>query len=52
MVDLSRDATQQFHNTYRHADLAEGRKIMLTILGSLPSCPIPEIAHLGKTLNQ
>ena len=34
-----------------HADSAEeGRRRPGRVLGSLPSCPIPEVARLGRTL--
>ena len=33
-------------------DHAQGRRIAEKILASFPSCPIPEIARLGRTLNQ
>ncbi|QTX06105.1 ISL3 family transposase [Agromyces archimandritae] len=51
-VEVAWHAAQQLRDAYKHPDLTEGRKIALAVLGSFPSCPIPEIARLGKTLNQ
>jgi transposase len=34
------------------ADQRGGRKIAEQLLASLPTCPIPEIKRLGKTLKQ
>ncbi len=33
-------------------DKAEGRKIAERIVASFPSCPIPEVARLGRTLRK
>ena len=49
-VDLTWQCNQQLRSAYKHADKAEGRKIAERILASFPSCPIPEIARLGRTL--
>ena len=51
-VDVAWQAAQQLRDAYRHADLATGRKIAEHVLESLPTCPIPEIARLGRTLRQ
>lgn len=51
-VEVSWYAAQHLRDAYAHPDLAEGRKIALAILGSFPSCPIPEIARLGHTLTR
>lgn len=32
--------------------MTEGRKIAEQVLASFPTCPIPEIARLGRTLTQ
>ena len=40
---------QQLRSIY-HAIPAKGRKIAAKVLDSLPSCPIPEVARLGRTL--
>lgn len=37
---------------YHHNDLAVGRAAAEKVLASLPTCPIPEIARLGRTLHK
>lgn len=51
-VEVAWHAAQQLRDAYKHPDLAEGRKIALAVLASFASCPIPEIARLGKTLTR
>ena len=51
-VWIARSCAQQLRSTYRHADPAEGRKIAEKILTSFPTCPVPEIARLGRTLKR
>ena len=51
-VDIAWQCAQQLRDAYQHPDLAQGRKIAEQVLDSFPSCPIPEIARLGKTLTQ
>jgi len=41
---------QQLRSAYHTTNLAEGRKIAITALDAFPTCPIPEIARLGRTL--
>ena len=43
---------QQLRAAYRHPNVAEGRKIAEKIIESFPSCPVPEIARLGRTLKK
>ena len=43
---------QQLRSACRHPHTAEGRKIAEQILDSFPTCPIPEIKRLGRTLKQ
>ena len=45
-------AVQELRSAFRRKDLAEGRRIAEHVLDSFPSCPIPEIARLGRTLKQ
>lgn len=45
-------ATQELRSAFSCKDLAEGRRIAEHVLASFPSCPIPEIARLGRTLKQ
>jgi hypothetical protein len=42
---------QQLRQVYLQPDPAAGRRLATKILESFPSCPIPEIARLGKTRN-
>ena len=44
--------TQQLRSAYQAKSTVEGRRIAEKILASLPTCPIPEIRRLGKTLKQ
>jgi transposase len=41
---------QQLRSAFTADRLADGRKIALAVLESFPSCPITEIARLGRTL--
>jgi len=41
---------QRLRSAFAATSLAEGRTIALSIVESFPSCPIPEIARLGRTL--
>jgi transposase len=52
VVDLTWQCAQQLRSAYKQADKAEGRRIAERILATFPSCPIPEIARLGRTLRK
>ena len=41
---------QQLRAAFHAPNLADGRAIAVQVLESFPSCPIPEIARLGRTL--
>jgi transposase len=41
---------QQLRSAFRTKNLREGKKIALKVLESFHTCPIPEIARLGRTL--
>ncbi|MBF9337764.1 transposase, partial [Microbacterium lacticum] len=43
---------QQLRSAYHQKDLAEGRKIAEKVVESFHTCPIPEIACLGRTLRR
>ena len=43
---------QQLRSAYKAKNMVEGRRIAEKVLASLPTCPIPEIKRLGKTLKQ
>ena len=51
-VWVAYQCAQQVRSAYHQASHAAGRDIALKILDSFPSCPIPEIARLGRTLAQ
>jgi transposase len=51
-VELAWRCAQQLRAAYLAPNLREGRKIAEQILASFPTCPIPEIKRLGKTLKQ
>lgn len=51
-VHIAWQAAQQLRDAYHADNLAEGRRIAEKVLASFPSCPIPEIARLGRTLRQ
>jgi transposase len=43
---------QQLRSAYKATSPVEGRRIAQKVLISFPTCPIPEIKRLGKTLKQ
>jgi transposase len=51
-VYLAWSCTQRLRFAYRHRDPAEGRKIAERILETFSTCPVPEIARLGRTLKR
>ncbi len=51
-VWLAWSCAQQLRSAYRHERTAEGRKIAEKVIDSFPTCPVPEIARLGRTLKQ
>lgn len=51
-VYLAWQCAQQLRSAYTTDRLAEGRRIAEKLLKTLPTCPIPEIKRLGKTLTQ
>jgi len=51
-VDIAWQAIHQLRSAYTAKDLAAGKKIALAVLESFPTCPIPEIARLGRTLRK
>jgi transposase len=51
-VHIAWQAAQQLRSAFHQKNLAEGRRIAEHVLASFPSCPIPEIARLGRTLRQ
>jgi transposase len=51
-VTLAWHCYQQLRSMYQAIDPAQGRAIAERIIDSFPSCPIPEVARLGRTLRQ
>lgn len=51
-VYIAWQAAQQLRDAYRADNLTQGRRIAEKILASFPTCPIPEIRRLGRTLTQ
>jgi transposase len=51
-VELAWQCAQQVRSAYHQDTHAAGRAIAEKIVNTFPSCPIPEIARLGKTLRQ
>ena len=51
-VYVAWQCAQQLRAAYKAKNPVEGRRIAEKILASLPTCPIPEIRRLGKTLKQ
>ena len=51
-VYVAWQCAQQLRAAYQARDLTEGRRIAEKVLAAFPSCPIPEVARLGRTLKQ
>jgi transposase len=51
-VHIAWQCAQQLRSAYQTENLANGRRTAEKILASFPTCPIPEIKRLGKTLKQ
>ena len=51
-VYVAWQCAQRVRDVYHAADPATGRALAEKILAGFPSCPIPEIARLGRTLKQ
>lgn len=51
-VFVARQAAQQVRAVYHQPVHTDGRRLAEKVLASLPSCPIPEIRRLGRTLKQ
>ena len=51
-VEVAYRCAQQVRTAYHRASHATGRAVAEKVLAALPSCPIPEVARLGKTLRQ
>lgn len=51
-VEVAWHCAQQLRSVYHQTSHADGRRVAEKILASFPTCPIPEIARLGRTLNR
>lgn len=51
-VFIAWQAAQQLRSAYRQKDLTQGRGIAEKVVDSFHTCPIPEIARLGRTLKR
>jgi transposase len=49
-VTIAWHCYQRLRGTYHHPEPREGRRQAEKLLDRLPTCPIPEIARLGRTL--
>ena len=51
-VHVAWQCAQKLRSAYHARDLAEGRRIAEQVVATFPTCPIPEIARLGRTLRR
>ena len=51
-VEVAWQCAQQLRDAYRQADLTAGRVIAEQVVETFHTCPIPEIARLGRTLRR
>ena len=51
-VHVAWQCAQRVRAAYAHPDPAAGRQLAEQVVDGFPSCPIPEIARLGRTLRQ
>ena len=51
-VHVAWQCAQKVRAAYAHPDPAKGRQLAEQVVDGFPSCPIPEIARLGRTLRQ
>ena len=51
-VFIAFQCAQELRSAYQHHDLRAGRRIALKVLESFRSCPVAEIAKLGRTLRR
>ncbi|MDX2378011.1 ISL3 family transposase [Microbacterium sp. LRZ72] len=51
-VFIAWQCAQQLRSAYQAKDLAEGRQIAEKVVDSFHTCPIPEVARLGRTLRR
>ena len=51
-VDVAYLLTQQVREVFHQDTPAQGQRLAVRLIESLPACPIPEIARLGRTLRK
>mgnify|MGYP003083403560 FL=1 len=51
-VEVAYLLTQQVREVFHQDTPAQGRRLAARLIESLPTCPIPEIARLGRTLRK
>ncbi|WP_414672024.1 transposase [Kytococcus sedentarius] len=51
-VEVAYHCAQQVRDVFHQATPAQGRRLTTRLIESLPTCPIPEIARLGRTLRK
>ena len=51
-VEVAYLLTQQVRDVFHQDTPAQGRRLAAHLIESLPTCPIPEIARLGRTLRK
>ena len=51
-VDVAYHCAQQVREVFHQAIPAQGQRLAAHLIESLPRCPIPEIARLGRTLRK
>ncbi len=49
---LAWSCAQQLRSAYRHPNPVEGRKIAVKVVDTFVTCPVPEVARLGRTLKK
>ncbi|EEH65204.1 hypothetical protein HMPREF0058_1936, partial [Actinomyces urogenitalis DSM 15434] len=51
-VEVAYHCAQDLRDVFHQPTPARGRQLAEQLIATLPSCPIPEIARLGKTLRR
>ncbi|WP_193119640.1 transposase, partial [Brachybacterium tyrofermentans] len=51
-VEVAYQCAQDLRDSFHQPTPAQGRRLAERLIDRLPSCPIPEIARLGKTLRR
>jgi transposase len=51
-VEVAYQCAQDLRDVFHQPTPVQGRRLAERLIGKLPSCPIPEIARLGKTLRR